>query len=327
MSYNPQASSLNMPTMAIPPVGSQIATQPQASQEVNPAFAGATMSYGGALDPRNTTTPADVAASAGGVPAAAPAPFDPNADPLAKTHTRLGNGVTVSNKDKFGLGLAKMFSDANAKTGVQAITSDVNAKGSIPLIIGQEANTGTTSQITPNNHDKVINIAKTLPIQASGSVPAASLTGPSSVSRKQTVPNVTAEPARARKQSMADRVKELEAQVASQTSMMRSDDTGATKLHASKAAGDPMLAQLADGAAPSAYRYKPGYGEDTTDTHVGPMAQNMAANPVTSVAVTRSPENGMLALDGKKSLKLALGGMGYLAKKQQELEARLAGRQ
>jgi hypothetical protein len=85
---------------------------------------------------------------------------------------------------------------------------------------------------------------------------------------------------------------------------------------------DPMLEQLST-MQPSAYRYKPGMGKDPNEQHVGPMAQNMASAPVTATAITQAP-NGMLALDGEKSLKLALGGVGYLAEKQAKLERELA---
>jgi hypothetical protein len=88
---------------------------------------------------------------------------------------------------------------------------------------------------------------------------------------------------------------------------------------------DPFTAQLADGLAPSEYSYKPGFGEDPNDRHVGPMAQSMAANPATSVAVMQDPETGLLALEGKKLAKLTAGGVGHLAKKQAETDRKLAG--
>jgi hypothetical protein len=73
---------------------------------------------------------------------------------------------------------------------------------------------------------------------------------------------------------------------------------------------------------PYSYEYKPGMGPP--GPNVGPMAQEMAANPITATAVQRDPESGLLALDRDRSLKLALGGVGHLAQKQQMTEAEAA---
>lgn len=82
-------------------------------------------------------------------------------------------------------------------------------------------------------------------------------------------------------------------------------------------------AQFAQGLAPSSYEYRPGMPGATPGMKVGPMAQNMAANPITGTAVRQMP-NGLLAIDGKDGLKVALGGVGHLAQKQQVTDAQVA---
>lgn len=82
---------------------------------------------------------------------------------------------------------------------------------------------------------------------------------------------------------------------------------------------DPMTMALADGAKPFAYEYKPGMGPP--GPNVGPMAQDMLRNPVTATAVDQDPQTGLLTLDRDRSLKVALGGVGHLARKQAEHDA------
>lgn len=92
------------------------------------------------------------------------------------------------------------------------------------------------------------------------------------------------------------------------------------------AEGD-MGRDLAQGLAPFEYEYKPQFQgaehQQSGEKNVGPMAQNMASNPVTATAVKRG-DNGLLYIDQPKALKVSLGGIGYLAAKQQKLEAELA---
>lgn len=85
---------------------------------------------------------------------------------------------------------------------------------------------------------------------------------------------------------------------------------------------DPGTAQLANGLMPSFYDYKRGIG--TPGEKFGPMAQNMAANPATATAVRQDPNTGLLAIDGKDGLKVALGGVGHLAQRQAMTEQQLA---
>ncbi len=73
--------------------------------------------------------------------------------------------------------------------------------------------------------------------------------------------------------------------------------------------------------APSVYEYKPGYAEEAGqregEKNVGPMAQNMAADPVAGTAIVKRPD-GMLAIDKDKGLKLVMGGVADL---QMQLDA------
>jgi hypothetical protein len=78
---------------------------------------------------------------------------------------------------------------------------------------------------------------------------------------------------------------------------------------------------------PYSYEYKAGYredeGQDPGEKNVGPMAQDMAKNPITGSAVDRGPD-GMLQVDMTKAGKLTLGAVGYLAAKQREQDAEIA---
>ncbi len=86
--------------------------------------------------------------------------------------------------------------------------------------------------------------------------------------------------------------------------------------------GDPVTAQFAQGLAPSSYDFKPGFGE--TGHKVGPMAQNMAASPVTAPAVHQDPRSGLLAIDKNDGLRVSLAASGHLAAKQQETDKEIA---
>lgn len=86
--------------------------------------------------------------------------------------------------------------------------------------------------------------------------------------------------------------------------------------------GDPGTAQLADGLSPSFYKYRDGRG--TPGQKFGPMANNMAENPATATAVRSEPGSGLLGIDSKDGLKVALGGVGHLAQKQQATDAQVA---
>lgn len=85
---------------------------------------------------------------------------------------------------------------------------------------------------------------------------------------------------------------------------------------------DPGTQQLAQGLAPSFYDYKQGLG--TPGRKFGPMANTMLENPATATAVRQNPQTGMLSIDGSDGLKVALGGVGHLAQRQQQTEEELA---
>lgn len=91
---------------------------------------------------------------------------------------------------------------------------------------------------------------------------------------------------------------------------MPSDKKTKTKAHNS----DPM-AGANRSMAPSIYEYKPKYaaeaGQSPHEKNVGPMAQNMAADPLAKTAIMKRPD-GMLAIDKDKGLKLVMGGLADL---------------
>jgi len=85
---------------------------------------------------------------------------------------------------------------------------------------------------------------------------------------------------------------------------------------------DPITEQFAAGLAPIRFQYKPGMGPGGEQT--GVRAQAAASQPVTASMVTRRPD-GLLQLDPQMGLGTALAGVGHLAKKQQDNEAKLDG--
>lgn len=72
-------------------------------------------------------------------------------------------------------------------------------------------------------------------------------------------------------------------------------------------ANTPM-ANAARSMAGQPYTYKPEFaarsGQQPGEVNVGPMAQNMAADPVASTAVSNDPSTGMLTLERDKTLKV-----------------------
>lgn len=91
---------------------------------------------------------------------------------------------------------------------------------------------------------------------------------------------------------------------------------------------DEMTDALADGLKPYSYEYKPGFaeseGQHRGEKNVGPMAQDMASNPITGQAVSQR-DDGLLQIDMKKATKLSLAAAGHNAQKIRELEARMKG--
>ena len=74
---------------------------------------------------------------------------------------------------------------------------------------------------------------------------------------------------------------------------------------------------------PHVYEYKPEYagraGQDVGEKNVGPMANDMARDPVASVAIERQPD-GMLAIDKDKAMKLTMGSLADLQFQIDELK-------
>lgn len=89
------------------------------------------------------------------------------------------------------------------------------------------------------------------------------------------------------------------------------------------------IAQANRSMAGSAYSYKPEFTppeQAPGERNVGPMAQNMAADPVASTAVKRDPATGMLMLDGAKMTKLNSAGIASLQQQVDGLAAAVARR-
>jgi len=85
---------------------------------------------------------------------------------------------------------------------------------------------------------------------------------------------------------------------------------------------------LEQGLKPFEYEYKPGFaeheGQSAHEKNIGPMAQNMAENPITGSAVKKDPGTGLLMIDQAKATKLNSAGLGYLAAKQREQAEEIA---
>lgn len=79
----------------------------------------------------------------------------------------------------------------------------------------------------------------------------------------------------------------------------------------------------------SVYEYKPEFTPSEQapgEKNVGPMAQNMAADPVAGTAVKRDPQTGMLMLDAAKMTKLNSAGIASLQRQVDSLAKALAKR-
>jgi hypothetical protein len=79
---------------------------------------------------------------------------------------------------------------------------------------------------------------------------------------------------------------------------------------------DKSMASANRSMEPSAYAYKPEFKpaeQKPGEVNVGPMAQNMAADPVAKTAIVTMPD-GMLAIDKDKGLKLVMGSIASLQK-------------
>jgi hypothetical protein len=86
------------------------------------------------------------------------------------------------------------------------------------------------------------------------------------------------------------------------------------------APSDPVTEQFARGLAPIRYEYQPGMGPPGRQT--GVRAQQAETQPVTASMITRRPD-GLRQIDPAMGLGTALAGVGHLAQKQREQEARI----
>lgn len=81
--------------------------------------------------------------------------------------------------------------------------------------------------------------------------------------------------------------------------------------------GTAPMTRAALSLASSVYRYKPQFtppDQHRGEVNVGPMAQNMARDPVARTAIERDPRTGKLAINQEKGLKITMGSVASLAK-------------
>jgi hypothetical protein len=89
------------------------------------------------------------------------------------------------------------------------------------------------------------------------------------------------------------------------------------------------MADAARSMEPFPYRYKAQYAppdQAPGEVNIGPMANQMARDPVASTAIVRDPGTGKLAIDQGKGLKLVMGSLGAMQQQIDALRARSAAR-
>lgn len=94
-------------------------------------------------------------------------------------------------------------------------------------------------------------------------------------------------------------------------------------------ATEEAMARANRSMAGSSYAYKPEFTPPEQvpgEKNVGPMAQNMAADPLAQTAVKQDPQSGLLMLDGQKMLKLNSAGIASLQRQIDSLGAAIAKR-
>lgn len=93
-----------------------------------------------------------------------------------------------------------------------------------------------------------------------------------------------------------------------------------------KSEGSSPMEHANRAMAPYEYEYKDGFaqreGQHIGDKNVGPMAQNMEADPIAKTAIVKDPETGLLAIDKSKGLKLVMGGLADMQRQVDELKGR-----
>lgn len=95
----------------------------------------------------------------------------------------------------------------------------------------------------------------------------------------------------------------------------RAEQAQPTREPAPSKPGEDLMASANRAQAGSAYAYKPEFrppDQAPGEVNVGPMAQNMAANPIAATAVKQDPQTGMLSLAADKLMKLQSAGIGSL---------------
>jgi hypothetical protein len=80
---------------------------------------------------------------------------------------------------------------------------------------------------------------------------------------------------------------------------------------------------------PSLYAYKPEFKpaeQAPGEVQAGPMANDMARDPIASTAIVKDPNTGLLAIDKDKALKLAMGSLAVLAEDVEDLKRKKGGK-
>ncbi len=123
---------------------------------------------------------------------------------------------------------------------------------------------------------------------------------------------------------------EMEGRVMRNQGAMSSNDAAAFSDERTKhsAPAVDMGAALEQGLKPYSYEYKPGFaeaeGQQRGDRNIGPMAQDMAKNPITGSAVIGSPDDDKpMKIDLAKAGKLSLAAAGYQAAQLRQQDERL----
>lgn len=182
-----------------------------------------------------------------------------------------------------GKAIGKVFSDVRNKTNVQPLTAAGNANdepstlSSAAGALGQGMNAG----------------AKYLQRQESRD-PFAAL---QEIAAKYGAGGVAKDPKQATQYAKVPTARFADVKGSASGIFSRSTD------HPILSKGDALLADSARGAPPSSYQYKD--PADGQGTFVGPMAQDLAKNPVTAPAVGQGPD-GKLNVDGSRAALAAL---------------------
>jgi hypothetical protein len=106
-------------------------------------------------------------------------------------------------------------------------------------------------------------------------------------------------------------------------------DAAMSALGAPGAVAESAIERANRAMKPETYAYKPGFtppGQQPGEPNVGPIAQNMAKDPVARTAVVQDPQTGLLGIDKEKGLKLVMGGLAGLQNEVDALKKRAGGK-